>query len=122
MIHGELEVIEVGDTTSYTNVLMAYDEINLGALLTPYKAVTEPLSANAVINFLKAILLPPSWIKWVSGLQTSYASIKGGRMVFMQAMFLRFTISRKSRKKQRPLLLSNNNYHMHVGNKIRSKR
>ena len=70
---------------------MAYDEINLGALLTPYQAVTEPLSANAVINFLKAILLPPSWIKWVSGLQTSYASTKGGRMVFMQAMFLRFT-------------------------------
>ena len=28
----------------------------------------------------------------------------------------------KLRKKQRPLLLSNNNYHMHVGNKIRSKR
>ena len=41
MIHGELEVIEVGDTTSYTNVLMAYDEINLGALLTPYQEATE---------------------------------------------------------------------------------
>jgi hypothetical protein len=25
MIHGVLEVIEVGDTTSYTNELMAYD-------------------------------------------------------------------------------------------------
>ena len=57
MIHGELEVIEVGDTTSYTNVLMAYDEINLGALLTPYQEVTEPLSANSGNKFLEGYIV-----------------------------------------------------------------
>ena len=78
---------------------MAYDEINLGALLTPYQAVTEPLSANAVINFLKAILLPPSWIKWVSGLQTSYASTKGGENGVHAGDVFEVYLSRKSRKK-----------------------
>jgi hypothetical protein len=53
MIYVVLEVIEVGDITSYTNVLMAYDEINLGALLTLYKKVIEPLSANSGNKFLE---------------------------------------------------------------------
>jgi hypothetical protein len=57
MIHGVLEVTEVGDTTSYANVLKAYDEINLGALLTPYQEVVEPLSANSSNNFMEGYIV-----------------------------------------------------------------
>ena len=101
---------------------MAYDEINLGALLTPYQAVTEPLYANAVINFLKAILLPPSWIKWVSGLQTSYASTKGGENGVHAGDVFEVYYIPEIEKKTATAVIVQNNYDMHVGNKIRSKR
>ena len=57
MIHGVLEVTEVGDTTSYANVLMAYDEINLGAFLTPYQEVVEPISANSGNSFMEGYIV-----------------------------------------------------------------
>ena len=56
-IHGILEVTEVGNTTSYAKVLMAYDEINLGALLTPYQEVVEPLTTNNSDNFLEGYIV-----------------------------------------------------------------
>ena len=36
---------------------MAYDEINLGALLTPYQEVTAPLSANSGNKFLEGYIV-----------------------------------------------------------------
>ena len=36
---------------------MAYDEINLGALPTPYQEVTEPLSANSGKKFLEGYIV-----------------------------------------------------------------
>ena len=57
LIHGILEVTEVGNNTSYAKVLMAYDEINLGALLTPYQEVVEPLTTNNIDNFLEGYII-----------------------------------------------------------------
>ena len=57
LIHGILEVTEVGNNTSYAKVLMAYDEINLGALLTPYQEVVEPLTTNNSDNFLEGYIV-----------------------------------------------------------------
>jgi hypothetical protein len=57
LIHGILEVTEVGNNTSYTKVLKAYDEINLGALLTPYQEVVEPLTTNNSDNFLEGYIV-----------------------------------------------------------------
>jgi hypothetical protein len=56
-IHGILEVTEVGNTKSYAKVLMAYDEINLGALLTPYEEVIEPLTTNNSNSFLEGYIV-----------------------------------------------------------------
>ena len=78
MIHGELEVIEVGDTTSYTNVLMACDEINLGALLTPYQEVTEPLSANSGNKFFEGYIVATKLDKMGVGI-TDIVCIDKGR-------------------------------------------
>ena len=78
MIHGEQEVIEVGDTTSYTNVLMACDEINLGALLTPYQEVTEPLSANSGNKFLEGYIVATKLDKMGVGITGIVCIDKGG--------------------------------------------
>ena len=57
LIHGVLEVTEVGDSTSYAKVLMAYDDINLGALLTPYQEIVEPLFANSGNQFMEGYII-----------------------------------------------------------------
>jgi hypothetical protein len=98
MIYGLLEVIEVGDTTSYTNVLMAYDEINLGALLNPYQEVTEPLSTNSGNKFLEGYIVATKLDKMGVGITDIVCIDKGWENGVHAGDVLRFTISRKSRK------------------------
>ena len=99
MIHGELEYIEVGDTTSYTNVLMTYDEINLGALLTPYQEVTEPLSANSGNKFLEGYIVATKLDKMGVGITDIVCIDKGWENGVHAGDVFEVYLSRKSRKK-----------------------
>ena len=106
MIHGELEVIEVGDTTSYTNVLMAYDEINLGALLTPYQEVTAPLSANSGNKFLEGYIVATKLDKMGVGIIDIVCIDKGWENDVHAGDIFEVYYIPEIEKKQRPLLLS----------------
>ena len=122
MIHGELEVIEVGDTTSYTNVLMAYDEINLGALLTPYQEVTEPLSANSGNKFLEGYIVATKLDKMGVGITDIVCIDKGWENGVHAGDIFEVYYIPGIEKKTATAVIVQNNYDMHVGNKIRSKR
>ena len=153
MIHGVLEVTEVGDTTSYANVLMAYDEINLGAFLTPYQEVVEPLSANSGKNFMEGYIVATKLDKigvaitdivyidkgWEDGVhagdvfevyhipeiekKTWYqiGSIGLEKTHLLPDVLGELKIV-KTEKKTATAVIVQNNYDIHVGNKIRTKR
>ena len=122
MIHGVLEVIEVGDTTSYTNVLMAYDEINLGALPTPYQEVTEPLSANSGNKFLEGYIVATKLDKMGVGITDIVCIDKGWENGVHAGDVFEVYYIPEIEKKTATAVIVQNNYDMHVGNKIRSKR
>jgi hypothetical protein len=152
-IHGILEVTEVGSTTSYAKVLMAYDEINLGALLTPYQKVVEPLTTNNSDNFLEGYIVATKLDKIGVGI-TDIVYIDKGREDGVHAgnVFEVYQIPEiekknwyqiesiglektpllpdvlgelkivKTEKRTATAVIVQNNYDIHVGNKIRSKR
>jgi hypothetical protein len=150
MIHGVLEVTEVGDTTSYANVVMAYDDINLGALLTPYQEVVEPLSSNSGNKFMEGYIVATKLDKISVGITDIVYIDKGWEDgIHAGDVFEVYTIPEvvkdfwyKKKQEKTPLLpdvlgelkivktekktatavIVQNNYDMHVGNKIRSKR
>ncbi len=153
MIHGVLEVTEVGDTVSYANVLMAYDEINLGAFLTPYQEVTEPISANSGSSFMEGYIVATKLDKIGVGITDIVYIDKGWEDgVHAGDVFEVYTIPEiekktwyqvgsiglektallpdvlgelkivKTEKKTATAVIVQNNYDMHVGNRIRSKR
>ena len=153
MIHGVLEVTQVGDTVSYANVLMAYDEINLGAFLTPYQEVVEPLSANSGSSFMEGYIVATKLDKIGVGITDIVYIDKGWEDgVHAGDVFEVYTIPKiekktwyqvgsiglekthllpdvlgelkivKTEKKTATAVIVQNNYDMHVGNKIRSKR
>jgi hypothetical protein len=140
MIHGILEVTEVGNITSYAKVLMAYDEINLGALLTPYQEVVEPLTTNNSDNFLEGYIVATKLDKIGVGI-TDIVFIDKGREDGVHAgnVFEVYQIPEiektpllpdvlgelkivKTEKRTATAVIVQNNYDIHVGNKIRSKR
>jgi hypothetical protein len=152
VIHGILKVTEVGNTTSYAKVLMAYDEINLGALLTPYQEVVEPLTTNNSDNFLEGYIVATKLDKIGVGV-TDIVYIDKGREDGVHAgnVFEVYQIPEiekktwyqigsiglektpllpdllgklkivKTEKKTATAVIVQNNYVIHVGNKIRSK-
>ena len=153
LIHGILEVTEVGSTTSYAKVLMAYDEINLGALLTPYQEVVEPLTTNNSDNFLEGYIVATKLDKIGVGITDIVYIDKGWEDgVHAGNVFEVYQIPEIEKKnwyqigsiglEKTPLLpdvlgelkivkteertatavIVQNNYDIHVGNKIRSKR
>ena len=122
MIHGELEVIEVGVTTSYTNVLMAYDEINLGALLTPYQEVTAPLPANSGNKFLEGYIVATKLDKMGVGIIDIVCIDKEWENDVHAGDIFEVYYIPEIEKKTAIAVIVQNNYYMHVGNKIRSKR
>jgi hypothetical protein len=153
MIHGVLEVTEVGDTTSYANVLVAYDEINLGAFLTPYQEVVEPLSANSSNSFMEGYIVATKLDKigvgvtdivyidkgWEDGVHAGdvfevYHIPKIEKKTWYQIGSIGLEKTHllpdvlgelkvvKTEKKTATAVIVQNNYDMHVGNKIRSKR
>jgi hypothetical protein len=152
-IHGILEVTEVGSTTSYAKVLMAYDEINLGALLTPYQEVVEPLTTNNSDNFLEGYIVATKLDKigvgitdivyidkgWEDGVhagnvfevyqipeiekKTWYqiGSIGLEKISLLPDVLGELKIV-KTEKRTATAVIVQNNYDIHVGYKIRSKR
>ncbi len=150
VIHGVLEVTEVGDTASYANVLITYDEINLGAFLTPYQEVVEPLSPNNNAKFLEGYIVATKLDKIGVGVEDIVYIDKGWEDgVHAGDIFEVYHIPEivkdfwyKKKQEKTPLLpdvlgelkivktekrtatavIVQNNYDMHVGNKIRSKR
>jgi hypothetical protein len=153
VIHGILEVTEVGNNTSYAKVLKAYDEINLGALLTPYQEVVEPLTTNNSDNFIEGYIVATKLDKIGVGI-TDIVYIDKGLEDGVHAgnVFEVYQISEiekkswyqigsvelektpllpdvlgelkivKTKKKTATAVIIQNNYDIHVGNKIRSKR
>lgn len=149
-IHGVLEVTEVGDTTSYANVLMAYDEINLGALLTPYQEVTEPISANTSNHFMEGYIVSTKLDKIGVGIADIVYIDKGWEddvhagdifeVYYIPEIVKDFWYKKKqektpllpnvlgelkivkTEKKTATAVIVQNNYDLHVGYKIRSKR
>jgi hypothetical protein len=150
MIHGVLEVTEVGDTTSYANVLMAYDEINLGTFLTPYQEVVEPLSTNSGNNFMEGYIVATKLDKigvgvtdivyidkgWEDGVHAGdvfevymipeivkdfWYKKKQEKTPLLPDVLGELKIV-KTEKKTATAVIVQNNYDMHVGNKIRTKR
>ena len=101
---------------------MAYDEINLGALLTPYQEVTAPLSANSGNKFLEGYIVATKLDKMGVGI-TDIVCIDKGWENGVQAgdVFEVYYIPEIEKKTATPVIVQNN-YDMHVGNKIRSKR
>jgi hypothetical protein len=152
-IYGILEVTEVGNTTSYAKVLMAYDEINLGALLTPYQEVVKPLITNNSDNFLEGYIVATKLDKigvgitdivyidkgWEDGVHAGnifevYQIPKIEKKTWYQIGSIGLEKSPllpdvlgelkivKTEKRTATAVIVQNNYDMHVGNKIRSKR
>ena len=152
-IYGILEVTEVGNTTSYAKVLMAYDEINLGALLTPYQEVVEPLTTNNSDNFLEGYIVATKLDKIGVGITDIVYIDKGsedgvhagnvfevyqipeiekknwyqiGSIGLEKTHLLPDVLGElkivKTEKKTATAVIVQNNYDIHVGNKIRSKR
>ena len=153
LIHGILEVTEVGYTTSYAKVLMAYDEINLGALLTPYQEVVEPLTTNNSDNFLEGYIVATKLDKIGVGITDIVYIDKGsedgvhagnvfevyqipeiekktwyqiGSIGLEKTPLLPDVLGElkivKTEKRTATAVIVQNNYDIHVGNKIRSKR
>ena len=152
LIHGILEVTEVGNTTSYAKVLMAYDEINLGALLTPYQEVVEPLTTNNSDNFLEGYIVATKLDKIGVGITDIVYIDKGredgvhagnvfevyqtpeikkttwyhiGSIGLEKTPLLPDVLGElkivKTEKRTATAVIVQNNYDIHVGNKIRSK-
>ncbi len=150
VIHGVLEVTEVGNTTSYANVLIAYDEIIPGAFLTPYQETIEPLSPGNDDKFLEGYIVATKMDKIGVGITDIVYIDKGWEDgVHAGDVFEVYHIPEivkdfwyKKKQEKTPLLpdvlgelkivktekrtatavIVQNNYDMHVGNKIRSKR
>ena len=101
---------------------MAYDEINLGALLTPYQEVTEPLSANSGNKFLEGYIVATKLDKMGVGITDIVCIDKGWENGVHAGDVFEVYYIPEIEKKTATAVIVQNNYDMHVGNKIRSKR
>ncbi len=152
MIHGALEVTEVGDTVSYANVLKDYEDIKPGELLTPYQEVVEPFSANSGDSFPEGYIVATKLDKmgvgiadivyidkgWEDGVNAGdvfevyhipeiekkiwyQTGSKGLEKTSLLPDVLGELKIVKTEKKTATAVIVQNNYDMHVGNKIRTK-
>jgi hypothetical protein len=153
MIRGVLEVTEVGDNTSYANVLKAYEDIKPGEFLTPYQKVIEPLSAKSSNSFMEGYIVATKLDKIGVGITDIVYIDKGsedgvhagdvfevyhipeiekktwyqiGSIGLEKTHLLPDVLGElkivKTEKRTATAVIVQNNYDMHVGNKIRSKR
>ncbi len=56
-IRGVLEVVEIGDTTSYAIVLKAYEDIKPGEFLIPYQEMVEPELVSSGDKFVEGYIV-----------------------------------------------------------------
>ncbi|MBT5470950.1 MAG: hypothetical protein HOK41_10140 [Nitrospina sp.] len=154
MIRGILEVVEIGETTSYANVIKSYEDIKPGELLIPYQENVEPMSDGGSDKNIDGYVVATKLDKIGVGV-TDIVYIDQGWEGGVQAgdVFEVYNIPEIAEKKwwefwrykgtkKTPLLpdvlgeikivntqrrtasavIVQNNYDMHVGNKIRTKR
>ncbi len=56
-IRGVLEVVEIGETVSYANVIQAYADIKPGEPLIPYQEMVEPSFVNSDDNYVEGYIV-----------------------------------------------------------------
>ncbi len=154
MIRGILEVVEIGETTSYANVIKSYEDIKPGEFLIPYQENVEPQSDGGADKNIEGYVVATKLDKigvgitdivyidkgWEDGVQAGDVfevyhipeKVEKKWWAFLGSMGTKKTrllpdVLGKikvvnTQKRTASAVIVQNNYDMHVGNKIRIKR
>ncbi len=150
MIRGVLQVTEVGETTSYANILKAYEGIKPGEFLIPYQETVEPVFAGTQNRTLDGYIVATKEDRigvgvtdivyidkgWGDGVRVGEIFEVYHIPELMKDVWYKWNPERtpllpdvlgelkivKTEKNTATAVIVQNNYDMQVGNKIRTKR